>query len=335
MRRTLRGSNCNGAWVGLLVGGLLLAAATSSGAQEPADFGRWLAGLKQEAVAQGISRATVESALDGVAPISRVVELDRSQPELTWTLETYLDRVVSEERVRRGREKLRENRALLQRVSTRYGVPPTVLVALWGIETDYGRLTGGFPVVPALATLAYDGRRSAYFRKELLDALRILDAGHIPVDRMTGSWAGAMGQPQFMPSSFLRYAVDFDGDARADIWTSRADVLASAANYLAGSGWVRGQRWGREVRVPAELVRSEQGAEATRRLSAWRRLGVRRADGRDLPRAPDLEASLVEPDGPGGRAFLTYRNYRVLLTWNRSHLFALAVGTLADRIGAP
>lgn len=317
--------------VPLLLAALFVLGATAGRTAE-GTFASWLADLRAEAARAGISASTLDAALTGVEPLPRVLELDRSQPEFTLTLAEYLARVVSDRRVAQGREKLRENRDLLARVARRYGVQPRFLVALWGIETDFGRLTGGFPVVPALATLAFDGRRSAYFRGELLDALRILDAGHIRPEEMVGSWAGAMGQPQFMPSSFRRFAVDFDGDGRADIWGTRADVFASAANYLARSGWTDGRTWGREARLPEGFDPALLGLETRLPLSRWQALGVRRADGRGLPRSPDLEASLVAPDGPGGQTFLVYDNYRALLTWNRSHRFGVAVGTLADRL---
>ncbi len=302
----------------------------AAGGQQPS-FEGWLAALRKEALVAGISEATVNRALDDLQPIRRVMELDRDQPELKLTLEQYLQRVVPERRVRQGRRKLAENRALLADVSARYGVQPRFLVAFWGIETDFGRITGGYSVVAALATLAYDGRRGAYFRKELLDALHILDEGHIDVDGMIGSWAGAMGQAQFMPSTFRRYATDYDGDTKIDLWNNRGDVFASAANYLANSGWKGDQTWGRTVRLPADFDRGLISDNIQKPLSEWQALGVRRADGRDLP-TRDLMASLVQPDGPSGRAYVTYNNYRAILNWNRSDNFAIAVGTLADRI---
>lgn len=296
------------------------------------DFGSWLEDFRAEALAAGISPQTVEAALTGVEPIPRVIELDRAQPEFTLTLDQYLAKIVSEDRVTRAKERYAENRELLARVGRAYGVEPRFLVALWGIESNFGSLTGGFSVIDAVATLAHDGRRSTYFRGELLQALRILDEGHITPDAMTGSWAGAMGQVQFMPSSFRRFAVDFDGDGRKDIWNDTADALASAANYLASSGWNEGIIWGRPVRLPESFQSSLIGLETRKHLSEWQALGVRRINGRDLPKAPDLLASIVQPDGPGGRAYAVYENYEVILKWNRSHLFGIAVGTLADRI---
>jgi len=296
------------------------------------DFDAWLAALRVEAVARGIKPEILDAALDGVVPLARVIELDRSQPEFTLTFEEYLTRVVPRSRVEKGRKKLRENRELLQAVAKRYGVQPRFLVALWGIETDFGRLTGGFSVVQALVTLAFDGRRSAYFRKELLAALQILDEGHIAPDAMTGSWAGAMGQSQFMPTTFLGFAVDHDADGQQDIWNTRADVFASAANYLAKSGWNGKENWGRRVRLPEGLDPALIGLEVEKPIQDWQRLGVRRADGSDLPKA-EISGSIVSTDDGKGPAYLVYGNYRALLNWNRSTFFAVAVGTLADRIG--
>ncbi len=298
------------------------------------NFPEWLEGVRAEARERGLKPETISSALDGLTPIPRVIELDRKQPEFTLTLQDYLSRVVNENRVKKGRRLLRENAALLKEVTSKYKVQPRFVVALWGIETDFGRLTGGFKVVPALATLAHDGRRSAYFRKELFNALKIIDQGHIAADAMMGSWAGAMGQSQFMPSSFLNYAVDYNGDGRRDIWTTRADVFASAANYLASVGWRNDQTWGRLVKLPAAFDASTIGLKTQKRLSEWQTLGVRRADGSDLPKR-ELTASLVKPSKSDSRVYLVYDNYRAVLRWNRSDYFATAVGTLSDRISRP
>lgn len=295
-------------------------------------FSQWVDDLRREAVADGISPALLEQVLTDLQPLDRVIELDRNQPEFKLTFREYLGRVAPAERVRKGRELLAEHRDLLRDVGDHYGVPPQMIVALWGIESDFGRLQGGFGVVQALATLAHDGRRSAYFRKELLDALHILDDGHVSPDSFRGSWAGAMGQCQFMPSSFRLRAVDYDQDGRRDIWSSPADVFASAANYLAASGYDPAYRWGRAVRLPETFDDSVAGLGTKQPLGYWQDLGVRRADGQDLPEADGLVASLVIPDGGGGDAFLAYPNFEVLMTWNRSVFFAAAVGLLADRI---
>ena len=307
-------------------------AAAGAPAQDE-NFAAWLAALRAEAAAQGIHDAVLDAALDGIAPIARVIELDRKQPEVTQTFSEYMERRISAALVEEGRRVFRENRALLEQVGVRFGVQPRFIVALWGVETRYGAHTGGFPVIDVLATLAYDGRRSAFFRGELLDALEILDQGHITADAMVGSWAGAMGQSQFMPSSFLRFAVDFDGDDRRDIWTTKADVFASTANYLARSGWRADQTWGREVRLPEGFDMALADLKIVKRLSDWQRLGVRRADGSDLP-TRDLKASVVMPGGADGPAYAIYGNYRTILKWNRSNYFAVSVGHLADLIGA-
>lgn len=314
----------------LAVLGLLLWAGGAFAQDTRPEFSVWLQEVRAEAREKGISDATLDAALAGVAPIERVVELDRKQPELTWTLEDYLTKVIPPSRIELGRKKLAEHRALLEEVGAKYGVQPRFIVAFWGIETNFGSVSGGFKVVDALVTLAYDGRRGKYFRGELMNALRILEDGHTTPEKMTGSWAGAMGQVQFMPSSFLNYAVDYDGDGRKDIWGSTADAFASGANYLAGSGWQADQTWGREVRLPKGFDPALLGLETTKGLAEWQALGVRRADGRDLPRR-NLPASIVQPE-EGGRSFAAYANYRAILKWNRSHWFALAVGKLADGV---
>lgn len=317
--------------LGAPVLGLLAALALSIALARDSGFDQWLARLRHEAVSRGISPQTLDEALQGVSPIPRVLELDRQQPEFTLTFEQYLERVAPQSRIDDGRRLLAENRALLVRISRRYGVQPRFIVALWGIESDFGRRMGSFPVVGALATLAYDGRRSAYFRRELMDALQILDAGHVRPHDMVGSWAGAMGQGQFMPSSFRRYAVDYDGDGRKDIWGSRADALASIASYLSGLGWRSGEPWGREVRLPPGFDRRPIGKVRHRTLQQWRALGVRAADGSELANS-QRRAVLIRPDGRGGRVFLVFSNWHSLMRWNRSTYFATAVGYLADRI---
>ena len=277
-------------------------------------------------------RSHLRCGVCGIEPIPRVIELDRSQPEVTITFAQYIERVVPESRVAKGRELLAAHRELIAPIGRKYGVPPRFIVALWGIETNFGQYLGGFPVIGALATLAHDGRRSAYFRQELLNALRILEDGHITPEAMVGSWAGAMGQSQFMPSSFVQYAVDYDGDGRRDIWSTQGDVFASAANYLAQAGWRAGETWGRLVQLPPGFDPALAGLEVTKTLADWRALGLRRADGGDLPRA-GMSGSVVLPGGEGGPAYLVYGNYRTIMRWNRSFYFATAVGELADRIG--
>ena len=298
------------------------------------DFQIWLGKLRVEAEGKGISQSVLDEALAGIQPIPRVIELDRRQPEFTLTFTQYRDRVVPQSRIKKGRVKYQENRDLLEEIGGKIGVQPRFIVALWGIETDFGRVTGGFKVIPALATLAHDGRRSAFFRKELLNALQILQEGHIAPKEMMGSWAGAMGQSQFMPSSFLAHAVDYDGDGRRDIWTTRPDVFASAANYLAKSGWRADQTWGREVKLPPDFDFALADLKVRKPIGGWQALGVRQPDGGDLP-TRQLSASIVLPEkGKMSPAYLVYSNYRTTLRWNRSTYFALAVGLLSDGIGA-
>ncbi|MFU8819676.1 MAG: lytic murein transglycosylase [Desulfurivibrio sp.] len=299
----------------------------------PTPFNEWLQELRVEALQRGIRAETLDAALTGVEPIPRVIELDQQQPEFTLTFQQYRDRVVPQSRIEMGRKRLADHHELLTEIGKKFGVQPRFIVALWGIETDFGRITGGFPVIASLATLAHDGRRSAYFRRELFNALQILDEGHITPDKMRGSWAGAMGQSQFMPSSFLNFAVDYDGDGRRDIWQTQADVFASAANYLARSGWRDDQTWGRAVRLPAGFNRDLTGLETRKPIGQWQALGVRQPDGAALP-ARQLSASIIIPDPENSPelAFMVYENFRTTLKWNRSNNFALAVGLLSDAI---
>lgn len=296
------------------------------------DFSSWLSGVKQEAAQKGISQNTINTALNNVTPIPRVIELDRKQPEGKLTFAQYKERVINDARIRKGRILYQDHRAELEKAAQKYGVPAQYIVALWGIETSYGENTGGFSVIQALATLAHDGRRSDFFRSELFNALKIIDAGHIKHYDMKGSWAGAMGQNQFMPSSFHNFAVDGNNDGRRDIWTSLPDVFASTANYLSKSGWIEDEKWGRAVRLPQGFPKSLTGTDTQKSLSAWKNMGITLSNGEPLPTQPNLQASIVTPDGLGGPAFLVYNNYRVILKWNRSTYFATSVGLLADAI---
>ena len=242
----------NGRRLGSIVA-LVLASLAQPALADTPPFGVWLDGLRQDALEQGVAAATLDTALTGLEPIARVIELDRRQPEGRFTFQQYNQRVLSPTRIERGRELYREHKDLLDRVARDYGVQAPVIVAIWGIESTYGTYHGEFPVIGALATLAYDGRRATFFRRELLRALKIIDHGDITAERMTGSWAGAMGQNQFMPSSYDAYAVDYDRDGRRDIWTSLPDVFASIANYLAKAGWNDRHTWGRKVRLPSTI----------------------------------------------------------------------------------
>jgi membrane-bound lytic murein transglycosylase B len=296
------------------------------------DFNTWLTEFSAEATAKGISAVTIKNALAGIRPIPRVIELDRRQPEFTLTFSDYMKRVVTATRIKKAQALYDKHQELLDRVSKGYRVQPRFIIALWGIETDFGRLTGGFDVIPALATLAHDGRRSTFFRAQLLNALMVVDQGHIAADKMKGSWAGAMGQVQFMPSSFLNFAVDFDGDGRKNLWTSKEDVFGSAANYLAKSGWNGSETWGRKVKLPTTFDEGLINYKKIKKpLREWDRLGVLREDGTRLP-SVDIKASLIRPKEGQGPSFVIYGNYRAILKWNRSHYFALAVGHLADAI---
>lgn len=308
---------------------LLVGAFAGQAAADP--FADWLVGLRKQATAEGISRPTLDAAFDNLKPIQAVLDLNKNQPEFTLTFAQYLGKVVTDERVARGRDLLAEYGPTLDKVAAEFGVQPRFIVALWAVESDYGRYTGGYSVIGALATLAYGSDRKEFFRKELLDALRIVDQKNISVALMTGSWAGAMGQCQFMPSSFRRYAVDFDGDGRRDIWMSEADVFASIANYLANFHWRHDQTWGRQVRLPAKFDARLIDLKSGKPLGEWQKLGLRNLDGSDLP-APDMVASLVAPDGPSGPAYLVYANYKIVMRWNHSTYFATSVGLLADRL---
>ncbi len=300
------------------------------------DFSAWLSGVKTEAAQRGISAGVLEQALADLELDPRVVELDRRQPEFTQTFSRYLGRAVTDARIKDGQDMMRRHANLLTALEREYGVPGRFLVAFWGLETNFGRIKGGFPVVGALATLSFDGRREAMFRRELFDALTILERGHIDAKSMTGSWAGAMGHTQFMPSTFLAHAIDRDGDGRVDLWNSIPDALGSAANYLHHLGWNFGFTWGREVRLPEgfdiDLASVSASAKETKLpLQQWADLGVKRADGGSLPLA-DITAALIIPEGAEGAAFLVYDNYNVVLNWNRSVFYAIAIGHLADRL---
>ncbi len=292
-------------------------------------FDHWVQEFKLEAREKGISRELLDRAFVGVSPSARIVALDRKQPEGRLTFAQYKKRVISQNRIDKGRRLYRENSKLLDEVAAKYGVSPQYIVALWGIETSYGSNTGGFGVVPALATMAYDGRRASFFRKELISALEIIDGGHITLKNMKGSWAGAMGQNQFMPSSFQAYAVDHNGDGRRDIWGTLPDIFASTANYLSKSGWKADQRWGRKVSAPANLTGD---TKVIKSLNEWRALGVTLVNGGQLPNVQGINAALIRPDGANTQSYLVYDNYRSIMKWNRSIYFATSVGLLADLI---
>ena len=303
----------------------------SAAGNENDRFNRWLTGLRQEALSQGIAESLLDQVLKGLRPSERVIELDRNQAEFRMSFDRYLELVAPSSRVAEGRMRLEENRALLQEIAGRYGVQPEIIVALWGIESDFGRRMGDFPVVGSLATLAFKSRRARFFRGELLDALRILHDGEIKPGLMVGSWAGATGQCQFMPSSFRRYAVDYNGDGRRDIWEDRGDILASIANYLSRQGWLENEPWGQEVTLPGTFDHRLLGKNHRMALAEWEQMGVTPFGGGFFPRLGG-SVSLIQPAGPGGLVFAVYNNWHTLMKWNQSIFFATAVGYLADRI---
>jgi len=310
---------------------------------EPAQpFDRWLEDLVEEARSRGFAEDLVRETLADLEPLHRVISSDRSQAELNPGFDRYFANHTSRALVRRGRDLAKEHAALLGRIESTYDVQRRFIVAIWGMESRYGRIMGRTPVFQALATLAWEPRRASFFRGELFDALSMVSRGYIDAPSMTGSWAGAMGQTQFMPSSYLKYAVDFDGNGRRDIWRTTDDALASIANYLKGFGWDDDETWGREVRVPAAaraaiaetVPRRPEGCYAVRNmtervpLDTWRKLGVTRADGGPLPEA-SVRAGLVDV---GERHFLVYPNYDAILGYNCAHYYALTVAMLADQL---
>jgi membrane-bound lytic murein transglycosylase B len=303
--------------------------ATSAFGAPPDSFQSFLSGVRAEAQKAGIRPATLERAFAGVSPNQKVLERDRHQPEFTMTWARYRGLVIGDKRIADGRRAVAANRALFQRVEQRYGVGAGVIAGIWGLESSFGTTTGDFRVVEALATLAWEGRRASFFRGELIAALKILDHGDIAPKAMTGSYAGAMGQPQFMPTSYLRYAVDFEGNGRRDIWTSKADVLGSIANYLAKSSWRAGQSWGQAVTVPAGVT--APGRDAKRPLSDWAASGVRPVSGRWAGMA-DTPAGLVAPDGDGTEAFIVFGNFTAIRRYNPSDFYAIAVGLIGDQV---
>jgi len=308
--------------------------AADSSAVDPAlrqRFADWVGAFRASASAAGIDEATLHAAFDEVQYLPRIVELDRSQPEFTRAPWDYLDSAVSPQRVARGQEKLQEVRTQAAAAAAQHGVPAAVLVAIWGIESNYGGNYGDVPTIDALATLGFDGRREAWARGQLLAALKILQSGDIARTQMIGSWAGAMGQTQFLPSNFLAYAVDADGDGRRDIWGSAADVMASTANFLARVGWRAGEPWGTEVQLPAGFDVSRADPALRQPGATWAAEGVRTPDGAPLPAFAD--AALLLPAGARGPAFLVGANFRAILRYNNATSYALAVGLLAQRIG--
>jgi len=294
-------------------------------------FVRWVDGFRAAARAAGITDTTLRSAFDGVRYVPRVVDLDRVQPEFTRAVWDYLDNTVTPGRIAQGQDKLLQLRGELDTATARYGVPAAVVVAIWGMESNYGSNYGDIPTIDALATLGFEGRREDWARGQLTAALKILQSGDIDRAHMIGSWAGAMGQTQFLPSNFLAYAVDADGDGRRDIWASMADVTASTANFLARSGWQSGQAWGTEVKLPDGFDAGRADDALRQSTAQWAGEGVQSLDGSPLPDLPD--GAILLPAGARGPAFLVGANFRTLLRYNNSTSYALAVSLLAQRIG--
>ena len=309
--------------------GLILALSSPSYAQDQS-FDEWLQDLRAEALSLGISESTLLALNDLEAPLERVLQLDNSQPEFVQTFTRYLSLRITANQISRGQSLIRQHAGLLEEVRQRYGVQPHYLVAFWAVESNYGRSTGGFSVLQALATLAYDPRRSVFFRRELLTALQIIDDGHIVAENMSGSWAGAMGQLQFLPSVFYEYGIDGDNDGRVDIWNSLPDIFHSAANFLNNLGWRGDERWGREVLLPGDFDYSMAGTRTRKPLQEWQDLGITLVDGSPIPVA-NMNASVVIPAGAAGPAFLGFQNFRATMGYNPSTFYALTVGHLADR----
>lgn len=317
-------------------------------AKTQAEFQTYLSDLKQEAIAKGYDSKLIDDAFATASYKEKVVSADKNQPEVKETLETYLPKRVPQWKIDRARKLYAENKDVLEQVAKEFGVQARFIVALWGLESNFGTIQGGHNVISSLVTLAFDGRREALYKRQLWAALDILKSGHITLDKFKGSWAGAMGQTQFMPTSFNAYAVDYNNDGRKDIWTTKEDAFASIANYLKQEGWNDSLTWGRQVKLPDNfdskyvLKRGtktrkqwlEYWNDSERSLADWQALGVRKADGSDLPNV-DVRAALVMPDDINRRMYLAYDNYKVFMHWNRSYYFATSVGYLSDRIGYP
>jgi membrane-bound lytic murein transglycosylase B len=294
-------------------------------------FRDWVRDFRPRAVAEGISGATFDAAFSGVHFDEGIVTRDRNQTEFSKQIWDYLDTAVSEDRVALGRKALRANAALLDEIEARYGVEREIVVAIWGLESAYGSFRGSTPVVEALATLAYDGRRGRFFEAQLVAALKILEAGQVPLAEFRGSWAGAMGHTQFMPTSWQAHAVDFRGDGRRDIWSDDpTDALASAAAYLAANGWTTGLPWGLEVRLPEGFDYGQTGERIRKPVSAWTEAGVRDTAGGVI--ADRGLSSILLPAGHRGAAFLIFSNFQVIETYNTADAYVIAVGHLADRL---
>ncbi len=310
---------------------LILSSSAVYAADEQPNWASCVAELQQTAKAEGLSQQTIENTLANVKYVPRVIELDQKQPEFSTSFENYFSKRVTDWRVEQGRKLYREHKVLLQQLAKEYGVPPQYLLAFWGLETNFGSYKGKMSVLDSLATLACDPRRSRYFTTELMQALKLKERYNFAEADMVGSWAGAMGHTQFMPSAYAKYAVDGNGDGKADLWNSTEDALTSAANFLQNLGWKRNERWGREVTLPDNFSYAHLGKAESQPLTRWAELGITQTNGTALS-TPDMQAALYLPSGHTGPAFLGYDNFDVIMRWNRSTFYAIAVGHLADRI---
>ncbi len=333
----------------LILIGLAAVYAPYSRAQEQKPFNKWLSELREEAGKRGYSSESINSAFSEIKePVKRVVTSDRNQPEVIETYADYLNNRVSEWRIKTGRKMMEEHEGLLKKIGREYGVQPRFIVAIWGLETNYGTFALKEPVFSVLATLAYDRRRSKYFREQFFSAIEILDSNFASYEKMKSSWAGALGQCQFMPENYLKYAVDYDMDGKKDIWTSSADIFASIANYLASFGWKNNETWGRRVMLP-DIPEEELFAKRSddlepvkqcsryrdlkvwRDLQGWQALGVRRLNGEDLP-SRSIPATLLLADTGDGKGFIVYSDFCSIMAYNPAFKYALAIGLLSDQI---
>ena len=301
--------------------------------RNPAEFPAFVETLKTQARAQGISDSTITSAFANVHFVDRVIKSDQNQLEKKIMLDEYLDRVITPEKVETARAQYQQHKRELNQISNRTGVQSQYIVALWAMESHFGEIQGKEDIISALATLAFEGRREAFFTKELIASLKILDQGHIKVEELKGSWAGAMGQSQFMPTSYLHYGADGDGDGKIDIWTNTSDVFASTANYLKSEGWKAGGSWGKEITLPKGFDSALAGTKTNqgKTVSQWQQLGITQKDGTPL-HVSKRKAWIVTPDDNQGRSFLVYNNFRTIMRWNRSYYFAISISMMADAI---
>lgn len=312
------------------LGSLLLIVCFNQSAIAQQSWSAWLNDVKREAISKGIPEPLVAEAFANVHEPSRKVKgLARSQPEHRLTYIKYRNTRADKYRIAIGQKEFNKNKSLLQQIGNDFGVDPCFIASFWGMETSYGSYMGNFPVINSLATLAYDSNRKDFFRNELFIALRILSEGHVSMEDFKGEWAGASGQPQFLPSSWVRYAVDYDRDGHKDIWRSKPDVFASIANYMKQNGWKKGEPWGILVKLPSNFDMKLEGKATTKAVSEWNAMGVRTESGEELP-YQNLNASVIKPEG--GPVFLAYPNYRMILRYNNSIYYAGAIGYLADQI---